>query len=57
MSRDQDVERHNGGEKQSPIDGIINYIYIENFPTLATPSYTDLEQQASTQEGTEPRWI
>jgi len=30
------------------IDGITNYIYIENFPTLATPSYTDLEQQTPT---------
>jgi len=31
------------------IDGITNYIYIENFPTLATPSYTDLEQQTPTE--------
>jgi len=30
------------------IDGITNYIYIENFPTSATPSYTDLEQQTPT---------
>jgi len=33
------------------IDGITNYIYIENFPTLATPSYTDLEQQTPTMKG------
>ena len=38
-----------GGERQSLIDGITNYLYIENFPTLATPpSYTDFEQQPAT---------
>ena len=38
-----------GGERQSLIDGITNYLYIEKFPTLATPpSYTDFEQQPAT---------
>jgi len=30
------------------IDWITNYIYIGNFPTFVTPSYTDLEQQTPT---------
>jgi len=41
----QHIMREKGKDQ---IDGITNYIYIENFPTLATPSYTDLEQQTPT---------
>jgi len=41
----QHIMREKGKDQ---IDGITNYIYIEKFPTLATPSYTDLEQQTPT---------
>jgi hypothetical protein len=42
------VETQDEGERQSLIDGITNYTYTENIPTLATPSYTDFEQPTST---------